>query len=96
MNSLLSVYKSIYLSLNFYYYQTENTIYAINKYDKNIKIQYTDSNINDISYIENTISYKIIKIQDLPAVYKPFYNLMTHNDISIFLYKTEDNTEYFM
>jgi len=103
IKDLLPIYSSIYLSLNFYftYDQETHIICGTSKYDKNIKIEYSSIptelyNINNISYIENTVRYKIIRNQDLPAVYKEFYNLITQNDIDIFIYKNEANNEYFL
>jgi len=97
---LLSIYSNIYLSLNFYFYEDQDThtICGINKVDKNIKIEYStaDVSINNLFYIENTVRYKVIKNQDIPAIYKQFYNLITCNDISIFIYKNEVNNEHFL
>lgn len=97
---LLPIYSNIYLSLNFYFYEDQDTrtICGINKIDKNIKIEYStaDVNIDNLFYIENTIRYKIIKTRDIPAIYRQFYNLITRNDIGIFIYKNEANNEYFL
>jgi hypothetical protein len=93
---LLNSFGSIYLSLNFYYSQNGEKITGTNKNDPNIKIEYNDDNWSDIYYIEKGIRYKIIKFNQLPDSYHQFYNLMTNNDISLFVYLNEANGEYFL
>jgi len=69
---------------------------GINKNDSNIDIQLAFGNI----YLHmNSIGYDIISYEDLPDIYKPFYNLMTHNDIGLLIYRmyiTSNEYHYFL
>jgi hypothetical protein len=96
IKSQLKSFGSIYLALNFYYSKNGKQITGTNKNDKKIKIEYNEDNLSNIYYIDNGTRYKIIKFTQLPDSYHQFYNLMTNNDINLFVYLNEENGEYFL
>jgi len=102
IKTLLKSSNFIYLALNFYYQTkhffdgTGNNIIGTNKNDPNITIEYQENDIANIYYIEKSIKYKIVEFTQLPDKYHNFYNLMTHNDFSIFTYKNDKTNEYFL
>ena len=89
---------SIYLILNFNFIEKDNKIIGSNKINKKIEVQYIDS--QNITYTEDKdseILFDVINSTDLSnPYYKNFYNLMSHNDNGLFLYKNKDNTIYYL
>ena len=94
----------IYIALNFYYLKKDKKIIGINKNNSNIRIEYNegdileynkrDIDILNMDYFEQDKKYKIVSKSNLDGKYLQFYNLMTNNDISIFIYKDEKDTYY--
>ena len=91
-NHLLPSKFSIYLILNFYWFNDKlnnNIIHGINKYDNNITIYY-NYNIGNIKYNEYAEKFDVINFTDLKnehITYQNFYRLMSNNDNGLFLYK---------
>ena len=86
---------SIYLILNFYFTEDNGIITGIHKINNKITVELLDS--KKIIYTEDTIIYYGINIEVLSCIYyKEFYNLMSHNDNGLFLYKDENKENYYL
>jgi hypothetical protein len=96
IRTLTSLPNFIYLALNFYYYKNGAKIIGINKNNSNIRIEYNEGDILNMDYFEHDKKYKIVSYLDLDSKYLQFYNLMTYNDISIFIYKDEGKDTYYL
>ena len=85
---------SIYLILNFNFIEEDGKIIGRHKINEKIEVRYTDS--NNITYTEDKdskILFDVINSSDLSnPYYINFYNLLSHNDNGLFLYKNKDNT----
>jgi hypothetical protein len=84
-------YDTIYFALNFYFSRDGEKIIGINKNNDSILLTFTNS--NDIIYQDSDSPLfavsdlkKIIKYTDLPSIYQNFYNLMSNNDVGLFIY----------
>jgi len=89
IKNILLKYNNVYYALNFYYKKNEDHIIGINKNNEDY-ILIIDLDYNITHYIENCINFDILKYEELPEKYKNFYNLMTHNDFGLFIYKLDD------
>ena len=96
INILLEKDISIYLILNFWFKKNNNIIEGTHKNNDNITI-ICDSNNKPSIYTEYKKKYSICLLTDLVnPVYIGFYNIMSHNDIGIFLYKEQNNNTYYL
>ena len=99
-------YDTIYFALNFYFIKDGEGFSGINKNNNSIILNYNKRYSNDILYLDSDLKVsrmsdlkKVIKYIDLPIIYRNFYNLMSNNDIGLFLYtyKTKRSTNvYFL
>jgi len=91
IKDLIIKYDTIYFALNFYFIKDGENISGINKNNESVLLTFTNS--DEILYKDSDSELyifsdlkKILKYDDLPIVYKNFYNLMSNNDIGLFIY----------
>ena len=77
-----------------YFMNIDVVYYLINDIDIVLAAVSNDSNSLEFASTDMKNNYDVIIINDIPQIYKNFYNLMTYNDMALLFYK--DNASLIM